>query len=190
MTGGTVTVLLVLWLGVLLPGAVRDWRRSPVATVDTFAETMARLSRVDGGSPGHGGRRAVVVPGTPGRRVVHPPRTVQRRLQQRRRGIVARLLALTAGTALLAVVVGGGVLWGLAGTCLATLVAYLTMLRLLARRAAEARRVVRHHPAAVARSPRPAALGPTEVVLPLGAPAPRERGPAQPLSAPLFATAD
>jgi|GEM_PF-4682783 len=140
MSQGLVALLVVLWAGVLLPGAWRDHRRSPVATVDHFTEAMRRLS----GSDEH---RPVVVPGRPGRRVVHPPGATSRRLRARRRAVLGRLAALAGGTTLLALVVGGGLAWTLALLSLAALAGYVVMLRSIAVRTRQARGVVRAHPA-------------------------------------------
>lgn len=140
MSQGLVALLVVLWAGVLLPGAWRDHRRSPVATVDHFTEAMRRLSGSDE-------QRPVVVPGRPGRRVVHPPGATNRRLRARRRAVLVRLAALAGGTLLLALVVGGGLAWTLALLSLVALAGYVALLRSIVVRVREARGVVRAHPA-------------------------------------------
>lgn len=146
VTSSTVVLLLGLWLVALLPGLVRDRRRSPVTTVDHFAEAMRRLS---GDEP----RRPIVVPGAAGRRVVHPPGLAARRLRARRRRVLARLLLLALSAVVLAAVVGGGPAWSLAVLTLLAVVAYVVVLRVLAVRVAAARAVVRLHPAATRRDP-------------------------------------
>lgn len=148
MSGGLVAVLLVLWAGVLLPGAWRDHRRSPVATVDGFTDAMRRLAG-DGASE----QRRVVVPGQAGRVVAYPPvdarlRRREERLRARRRSLLLRLAAVTGFTLLTALVVGGGVAWTMALLSLAALGGYVALLRNLALRARQAREVVRTHPAA------------------------------------------
>lgn len=150
MSGGLVAVLLVLWAGVLLPGAWRDHRRSPVATVDGFTDAMRRLG---GGGDGSAESRNILVPGNASRMVAHPPQGTRAqhrsaRLKARRLAVLVRLAGVSGVMTLLALVVGGGFAWTLALVSLAGLGGYVAVLRSLAVRAAEVRRIVRTHPAA------------------------------------------
>ena len=142
--------LLIGWAAVLLPSALRARRETdPLVTVGGFTQAMAVLrGRPDG--------REIMVPGQAERIVGHgnasrgADRQAPRRpgsarrstLLARRRAVFLRLLAATAGTFLLALVVGG-LLWPMFVTTTLALGGYVAMLRHFKLEADQARAVVR-----------------------------------------------
>lgn len=140
--------LLIGWAAVLLPSALRSRRETdPLVTVGGFTQAMAVLrGRPDGREilvPGQADR--IVGHGEPARRPAPTPRPGAGRrsgLLRRRRQLFTRLLAATAGTFVLAVVVGG-LLWPLFVTTAVALGAYVGLLRHFKIEADQARDVVR-----------------------------------------------
>lgn len=140
--------LLIGWAAVLLPSALRSRRETdPLVTVGGFTQAMAVLrGRPDG--------REIMVPGQADRIVGHGaptrrpapssrPGTSRRSgLLARRRQLFVRLLATTAVTFVLAVVVGG-LLWPVFVTTTIALAVYVGMLRHFKLEADQARDVVR-----------------------------------------------
>lgn len=140
--------LLIGWAAVLLPSALRSRRETdPLVTVGGFTQAMAVLrGRPDGREimvPGQADR--IVGHGAPTRRPAPSSRPGASRrsgLLARRRQLFVRLLATTAVTFVLALVVGG-LLWPVFVTTTIALAVYVGMLRHFKLEADQARDVVR-----------------------------------------------
>ena len=150
MDEALLAALLIGWAAVLLPSALRSRRETdPLVTVGGFTQAMAVLrGRPDGREimvPGQAER--IVGHGQPARRPAPRPATTPRgdrrsELLARRRTLFVRLLGATAGTFVLAVLVGG-LLWPVFVTTALTLGVYVAMLRHFKLEADQARDVVR-----------------------------------------------
>jgi hypothetical protein len=119
-----VVLLLALWAGILLPGALRAHRSaSPLSSVDDFERSMVMLAP----ARSHPGRQVMVLR-QPASVTVRPGRA---RLMRRRRNTLAGLGAICLVTAVLALAAGGAfwLLFLLAGGSLGAYVNVLVQLR-------------------------------------------------------------
>jgi hypothetical protein len=153
-------LIVLVWAGMLVAGALRSRNASPHVTVGGFERAMGVLgddgrfaARTSGGAARSGrfGGRQVMVPGaadriverdvnsnvpTPGRVRPEDPMIARRRMW------FERALAVT-GVLLVAALAFGGFLWGVTLVALAVTGAYVAVLRRLKLQRDEARRVVR-----------------------------------------------
>lgn len=156
--GFLVVILLVaLWAGILLPGAIRAHRSaSPLNSVDNFERSMVMLAPTRS-SPG----RRVLVLRQPRALGERPGRA---RVMHRRRVALATLAGAVVLTALTGIIVGGGA-WAFFLLALAALASYLVLLVQLRtshqRRRATVRRLPVQPHAAGADRPAPGADRPS-----------------------------
>jgi hypothetical protein len=144
-----VVLLAVLWASILVPGAFKGRQfRSPSASIDSFERSMGILAsetrgRLTSSPPG----RHILVVHDPARVVL--PASSRARTLARRRMILQALLAATAVTGLLAVVLGGAAVSAFA-VAAAALIGYVAVLAQIKAAADQARRTVRRLPRAAA----------------------------------------
>jgi hypothetical protein len=157
-------LVVLAWAGLLIvPSAVRSRNASPHATVGGFTRAMDVLrSETRSGSSRSEGRR-LLVPSDAGRIVDReidlrddpPPYRREDPVIERRRVWFLRLVIASAGSLLLAAVIGGW-LWTIFALTAGVTVGYVALMRRLKLQRDEARRVVReldltrleHEPAA------------------------------------------
>jgi hypothetical protein len=135
--------LALVWITVVMPGALRARRRTPLPSSRIFKRAMRTIA------PPKSGRRR---PPNRGRWVVAPPtqETIERRRRERslrvRRKLLAGLACAAAATAILGLWRGGG--WIEAHLFAdGVVLAYVALLIELKRRAGERAEKVRHLPA-------------------------------------------
>jgi predicted MFS family arabinose efflux permease len=119
-----VAVLIVLWAWILLPGAVRERRRSPITSVSRFERSMAQLARAKSveyvEDAGSGAVRRIVLDD-------RDTGAAAARAAARRRQVLTGLTAATTLTLVLARLVGGPT-WALFGLAALLLGVYLVLL--------------------------------------------------------------
>ncbi len=134
-------LLVFVWAGLLIPGAVRRTRSSPHATVGGFERAMDVLRS----EPRRATGRALLVPSDAGRIVerqaAERPQRREDPVVLRRRSWFHRALIGTAVTFVTAVVVGGWLWLAFAGAFTGT-ATYIVVLRHHKRQRDQARRVV------------------------------------------------
>ncbi len=150
-------LLVLVWVALLLPSAVRSRiRSSPRTTVGGFRRAMDGLrdgAGVDGAPQRPGPRSPNLVAAVPMSAAVRPtvpvrapgqPRAPRREdpVVVRRRTRFVRLLGATGLALVAAPLVGGGLAWSVAGLLTATTVTSVVVLRRLGLQRAAARRVV------------------------------------------------
>ena len=139
MNEALVVILALLWALILLPGALRSRRSSPISSIGTFERAMDVLRNRSSAS-----HRILLVPNDAGR-IVGDPASHRRALLARRRRTFARLLAAAALTLLVGVALGGR-WWLLFVLSAAAVAVYVAVLLRWKAQTAQAARVVRALP--------------------------------------------
>jgi hypothetical protein len=132
LTALFLALLVLAWVGMLLPSALRARRRSPLGSTEGFRKKMDVIA------PRSPGGRWVVMPQSPDRL----ERAAARKSRRRRRQLLALLLAAAVASGIAAVALGGAV-WFIHAACDAALAAYAGVLRRAKTRSAQGAATVR-----------------------------------------------